>query len=102
QFTQGKLQGQERKEVLQEVQKLVKSAAVRGIKPGLTAFLEAEQEAKLGRAKAEPRKVSSQPREIDWVCGHCGCRDAHLFIRDGHYRRSLATSYGLIEDLQVP
>ena len=49
QFTQGKLEGQERKEALQEVQKLVKSAALTAIKPVLTAFLEAEQEAKLGR-----------------------------------------------------
>lgn len=102
QFTQGKLQGQERKEVLQEVQKRVKSAALRATKPVLTAFLKAEQEAKLGRAKGEPRRKSPEPREIDWVCGHCGCRDANQFTRDGHYRRSLATSYGVIEDLQVP
>ena len=102
QFRQGKLQGQERTQVLQEVQKQVKSAALVAIKPVITAFLETEQEAKLGRAKGEPRRVSSQPREIEWVCGHCGCRDAHQFTRDGHYRRSLATSYGLLEDLQVP
>jgi putative transposase len=102
QFTQGKLEGQERKEVLQEVQKCIKNAALGGIKPVFTAFLEAEQEAKLGRAKGEARRVSSQPREIDWVCRYCGCRDANQFIRDGHYRRDLATSYGVISDLQVP
>src|ERR1051326_1077224 len=67
QFRQGKLQGQERTQVLQEVQKPVKRAALVAIKPVITAFLETEQEAKLGRAKGEPRPVSSQPREIDWV-----------------------------------
>jgi len=46
--------------------------------------------------------VSSQPREIDWGCGHCGCRDAHRFTRDGHYRWALATGWGLLEGLQVP
>src|SRR5437763_7287238 len=101
-FTQGKLQGQERTEVLQEVQQQVKMAALAAIKPVLTAFLQAEQKAKLGREKGEARPVSSQPREIDWACGHCGCRDAHQFTRDGHYRRTLATGWGLLEGLQVP
>ncbi len=101
-FTQGKLQGQERTEVLQEVQQQVKLAALAAIKPVLTAFLQAEQQAKLGREKGEARRVSSQPREIDWACGHCGCRDAHQFTRDGHYRRTLATGWGLLEGLQVP
>jgi putative transposase len=101
-FSQGKLQGQERSSVIQEVQKQAKSAAVAAIKPVITAFLEAEQTAKLGREKGEARRVSSQPREIDWQCGQCGCRDAHQFTRDGHYRRSLATGWGLLEGLQVP
>src|SRR5947209_18025293 len=101
-FTQGKLQGQERTEVLKEVQQQVKMAALAAIKPVLTAFLQAEQQAKLGREKGEARPVSSQPREIDWACGHGGCRDAHQFTRDGHYRRTLATGWGLLEGLQVP
>ena len=101
-FRQGKLQGQERISVIQEVQKQAKAAAFKAIKPLITAFLEAEQQAKLGREKGEPRRVSSQPREIDWQCGQCGCRDANQFTRDGHYRRSLATGWGLLEGLQVP
>ena len=43
-FRQGKLQGQERTEVLQEVQKPVKSTALVAIKPVITAFLETEQD----------------------------------------------------------
>jgi hypothetical protein len=102
QFSQGKLQGQERTSIIQEVQKQAKVAALTAIKPLITAFLEAEQQAKLGREKGEPRRVSSQPREIDWQCAQCGCRDANHFTRDGHYRRTLATGWGLLEGLQVP
>jgi hypothetical protein len=101
-FSQGKLQGQERTQVLHEVQQQVKLSAIAAIKPVITAFLEAEQRVKLGREKGEPRRVSSQPREIDWVCGHCGCGDANQFTRDGQYRRALATGWGLLEGLQVP
>jgi hypothetical protein len=101
-FSQGKLQSQERSSIIQEVQKQVKGAVLSTIKPLITPFLEAEQQAKLGREKGEPRRVSSQPREIDWQCGHCGCRDANHFTRDGHYRRTLATGWGLLEGLQVP
>jgi putative transposase len=101
-FSQGKRQGQERTQVLQEVQQQVKLTAIAAIKPVITAFLEAEQQVKLGREKGEPRRVSSQPREIDWVCGHCGCGDANQFTRDGHYRRALATGWGLPEGLQAP
>jgi hypothetical protein len=99
---QGKLQGQERSKVIQEVQKQAKAAAIAAIKPVITAFLEAEQTAKLGREKGQARRVSGQPREIDWYCAQCGCRDANQFTRDGHYRRALATGWGLVEGLQVP
>ena len=65
QFRQGKLQGQERTSIIQEVQQDIKAAILTALKPLITAFLEAEQQAKLGREKGEPRRVSSQPREID-------------------------------------
>lgn len=83
-FSQGKLQAEERKTVIQAVQRQAKAAALSAIKPILTAFLEEEQTAKLGRAKGEPRHLSGQPRLIDWQCGQCGCRDANCFPRDGH------------------
>lgn len=101
-FSQGKLQGEERKSILQEVQTQAKAAALRTIKPVLSAFLEEELTAKLGRGKREPRRVSGQPRTIDWQCGSCGCSDANQFTRDGHYRRNLETGWGELEDLQVP
>ena len=49
-----------------------------------------------------PRRVSLAVREIDWCCGHCGCRDANELTRDGQYRRALETGWGHIEGLQVP
>jgi hypothetical protein len=95
-FSQGKLNGQERKEVIEEVQKRMREAALAAIKLILEAFLEAEVTAKLGREKGEPRRVSRQAREIDWACGHCGCRDANQFTRDGHYLRAVDTGWGHI------
>lgn len=102
QFAQGKLKGQERKAVIQEIQKQLQEAALAVISSLLTLFLEEELTAKLGRHKGEPRRVSSQARLIDWQCGECRCQDANQFTRDGHYRRALATSWGQVEALQVP
>ena len=101
-FSQGKLQADERKTIIQAVQKQAKAAALQAIKPVLSGFLEAEVTAKLGREKGVPRQVSSTEHPIDWVCTYCGCADAHQFTRDGHYRRSLETGWGHLGDLQVP
>jgi hypothetical protein len=101
-FSQGKLQGKERKDVLQVVQEQAKAAARAAIRPVLEEFLETEVWAKLGREKGAPRHSSGQPREIDWQCGHCGCQDANQFTRDGHYRRSLETGWGHLRDLRIP
>lgn len=101
-FSPGKIQGKERKDVLQAVQKQAKAAACAAIKIVLQEFLEAEVCAKLGREKGVPRQVSGQPREIDWQCVFCGCQDANQFTRDGHYHRNLETGWGHLEDLRVP
>ncbi len=101
-FSQGKLQADERKSIIQVVQKQAKAAALNAIRPVLMGFLEAEVTAKLGRPKGESRQVSSAQRSIDWQCASCGCSDAHQFTRDGHYRRNLETGWGHLEDLQVP
>jgi len=101
-FSQGKLQAEERQTILQTVQKQAKAAALNAIRPVLMGFLEAEVTAKLARAKGEPRQVSRVERAIDWQCASCGCRDAHQFTRDGHYRRNWETGWGQLQDLQVP
>jgi len=101
-FSQGKLQADERKTILQIVQKQAKAAALEAIRPVLREFLEAEVTGKLGRVKGVPRQVSSTERPIDWQCASCGCSDANQFTRDGHYRRNLETGWGHLEDLQVP
>src|SRR5436309_14841656 len=102
QFVAGKLKGEGRKAIIQGVQKQMQEAALGAIRPLLTEFCEAEVTAKLGRGKGESRRVSGQAREIEWECGACGCRDANHFTRDGHYRRSLETSWGHVQGLRVP
>jgi len=99
---QGKLKGEERQSIIQEIQRQAKEAALRAVKPVFTAFLEAEVTTKLGRGNREPRHVSGQAREIDWQCASCGSRDANQFTRDGHYRREMETGWGHVEGLQVP
>ncbi len=101
-FAQGKLKGEERTSILQEIQRQAKAAALTAVKPVFTTFLEAEVTAKLGRSKRDPRQVSGQAREIDWQCAACGSRDANQFIRDGHYRRDLETGWGHLDGVQVP
>ncbi len=70
-FSSGKLQGQERKEILQAVQEQAKAAACAAIQPILEAFLETEVSVKLGREKGEARRISREPRTVDWQCGFC-------------------------------
>jgi len=102
QFSQGKLQDQERKTILQAVQSHMQTAAQEAVRGVVTKVVEAEVTAKLGREKGQPRETKSQARESDWKCGHCGCSDANQFIRDGHYRRELQTGWGTVQNLQVP
>lgn len=96
------LQGKERKEIIQTVQRQAKRAALEAIQPIIAGFLEAEVEIKLGRKKGVNRQISSQKREIDWKCGYCGCQDANQFTRDGHYKRNLETGWGHMQDVRVP
>ena len=84
----GKLKGEERKAIIQGVQKQMQEAALGAIKPLLTEFCEEELTVKLGREKREPRRVGGESREIEWQCGTCGCRDANHFTRDGQDRRA--------------
>src|SRR5713101_1083095 len=102
QFMAGKLKGEERKAIIQGVQKQLQEAALGAIKPLLTEFCEAELTVKLGRGKRESRRVGGHAHEIDWQCVHGGCRDANQFTRDGHYRRALETGWGHVEGLRVP
>jgi putative transposase len=96
------IKGEERKEIIQTVQAQIKETVVQAAQQVLMAFLEAEVTVKLGREKGSPRHVSDQPREIDWKCGHCGCQNANQFTRDGHYRRTLETELGHLDQLRIP
>jgi len=96
------IKGKERKEIIEEVQKQIKEAALQVSGQIVMACLEAEVTAQLGRAKGLPRPIGEQPREIDWKCAYCDCQDANQFTRDGHYRRTLETKLGHIDHLRVP
>jgi putative transposase len=102
QFSQGKLLGETRRNVVKAIQKEMQKAAVKAITGVMETSLEDEVTAKLGREKGQPRRVSSQVREIDWRCANCGCNDANQFIRDGHYRRNLETGWGHVQNMRVP
>lgn len=69
-FSPGKLQGEERKKVLQAVQKQAKVAACAAVK----LVLEAEVSIKLGREKGEARRISGQERPHGT---HHGCSSRH-------------------------
>src|SRR5713226_176774 len=102
QFSQGKLQDEERKTILQQVQSHMQKVAQEAVRGVITEVMEKEVTVKLGREKGQPRVANGQAREIDWGCRNCGCSDANQFIRDGHYRRELQTGWGTVQDLQVP
>src|SRR5258708_35776905 len=95
QFSQGKLQEEERKTILQQVQCHMQQVAQEAVREVATEVVEAEVTAKLRREKGQPRQ--SQERAIGWKCKDCECSDANQFIRDGHYGRGLQTGWGVID-----
>lgn len=101
-FSPGKLRGEQRRNMVEAVQKHMQAAAIRAVGEVLVACLDTEVTVKLAREKGAPRQISEQPREIHWQCKNCGCTNANYFTRDGHYRRELKTGWGKIQKLQVP
>ena len=96
-----RIKGEERKEIIEKVQKQMKDAALQASRQVVMTCLEAEVTAQLGREKGIARPMGEQPREIDWKCAHCGCQDANQFTRDGHYQRTLETKLGHIDHLRI-
>lgn len=101
-FTVEKLKKEEQQAILEEVTQRAKEVASQAVKGYLEELLERETASKLGREKGQPRRVSSQAREMDWQCGYCGNHDANHVSRDGHYRRNLSTKWGTLQALAVP
>jgi nucleoid DNA-binding protein len=64
-FSQGKLKGEERKVILQEIQSQMQQVITEGLTLVLEEFLEQEVTTKLARTKRSPRQVSTQARPID-------------------------------------
>jgi len=101
-FTVEKLKGEERQAILEAVSQQTNRVAREAVKTPIEEVLEQETTLKLGRERRQARRVSSQPREMDWQCGYCGNRDAHRVSRDGHSHRSLQTGWGPLESIAVP
>src|SRR5260370_7401154 len=97
QFVAGKLKGEERKAIIQGVQKQMQEAALGAIKPLLTEFCEEELTVKLGRGKREPRRVGGQAREIEWQLGHVGFRHPNPFPTHGPLPPRLTTVVGTLD-----
>lgn len=101
-FSLQKLRGEQRRNILEEVQTRMQAEALEAVGRVATEILEREVTVKLGRAKRIPRQVDEQAREIEWQGTNCGCRDATYFTREGHYRRDLQTGWGQVQNLRGP
>jgi Transposase, Mutator family len=101
-FSPQKLRGEQRRKIVEEVQKRMQAEALEVVGRVATEMLEIEVTVKLGREKRIPRQGDEQAREIDWRCKNCACSDANYFTRDGHYRRDLQTGWGQVQNLRVP
>src|SRR5437016_1432450 len=89
-FSQAKLKAEERRAILQAIETQMQQVIIDGVTVVLQEFLEQEVSIKLGRAKGSPRRITSQPRLIDWQCAYCGCTDANQFTK----LRPLPPSFG--------
>jgi hypothetical protein len=101
-FSQEKLKREDRQAIVQAIQSQMQHVITQGVTLVLQGFLEQEVTTKLGRPKRSPRRVSSQPRLIDWHCAYCGSSDANQFTRDGRDLRTLETGWGHLDTLRVP
>jgi len=64
QFVAGKLQGEERRAIIQGVQKQMQEAALGAIRPLLTEFCEEEVTAKLGRGNESHDESVGKPTRL--------------------------------------
>src|SRR5258708_34886764 len=93
QFMAGKVKGDERKTIIQGVQRQMQEAALGAIKPRLPEFCEEELTVKLGRGKREPRRGGGQARGSEWEGGQCGRPEAGHFTRHRRYGRAIGPGW---------
>ena len=75
--TVARFQGKQRQEIIQEVQKQMQEGALQAIKQVLSACLEAEVTAQLGREKGEPAEPVAMSEKLT---GNVGIVDARMPI----------------------
>ena len=80
------------------VEEGARKAALKAKKEIIEMLIEAEVEEILPQRYAKKR----EGKQTALVCPNCGLRKANQIRRDGHYKRKLIVSEGIIEDLHVP
>jgi len=80
------------------VEEGARKAALKAKKEIIEMLIEAEIEEILPQRYAKKR----EGKQTTLICPNCGVRKANQIRRDGHYKRKLIVSEGIIEDLRVP
>ena len=80
------------------VNESARKAALQAKKEIIEMLIEAEVEEILPQRYAKKR----EGKETTLICPNCGARKANQIRRDGHYKRKLRVSLGVIEDLHIP
>src|SRR5437763_16375000 len=99
-FSQAKLKAEERREILQAIESQMQQVMIDGVTQVLQEVLEQEVTIRLGRAKRSPRRITSQPRPIDWQCAECGGSEGNQVTHDRHYSRSVETGWGDLDTVR--
>lgn len=55
----------------------------------------------LNRSKWK-RRQRRDHATVAWWCGRCGSQMRQHFVRNGHYRRGIATTWGYVAGIQIP
>jgi hypothetical protein len=76
-------------------------AAQNAFRTGLQELLDRYVTALLGRAPYQ-RAPTWDRTTIAWRCNHCGSQCRGHFVRNGHYERGIATSWGYVARIKVP
>ncbi len=79
----------------------VVQAAQAAFRTGLQELLDRYVTQLLGRARYQ-RVPAWDPTTIAWCCNQCGSQTRGHFVRNGHYQRGIATSWGYVARIKVP
>lgn len=79
----------------------VEAAAREAFRAALQELLEYYVTLLLGRTRYE-RRCPQDRTTIRWHCNRCGSQHRAHFVRNGHYRRAIATTWGYVVAIKIP